>query len=475
MFAAAISGRYDLIAAEGGWGSGKSFGAVFCVKALAVAYPGTRWAIVTDTGPRLGRVVQPICEHLLGREGWIWRADPRKNYWESPQGSRIYLVAYHRPSTRAGEANPLEGMDLNGAAVDECQAVLAEVLAKLVGRTRRKHPGLTNLIILVGLPMGSAAWWMRAAADNPRAISFNASSFANRANLSPEFFEKAKQHLDPDEYEAMILGKPAPPKDRVYNHWSDEQWPAGNLLADFVYDPGRPTTLAIDFGLRYPAVLFIQSVERALPDGRVITLDVVFDELAPDRILVAGLVEQVLSRAWPRSYAATAPEGAILFDELAVDPAGGATNEQTGVTDLQLLSRSPEPHPDGLGRGLGYYPRTETSPARRNIKTGIEYTKRLICTATGVRRLVCTTELWERGEAVSMKRRSFTKSLQEYKWPDRGLHKQGPTKGGQAQPDHHMDALRYYVINFRPDLAPPRPVRVDLDLDLGLPDLLGDR
>lgn len=479
MLAAAMSGDYDLIAAEGGWGSGKSFAAVFCIKVLATQYPGTRWGIVSDTGPRLGKVIQPICEQLLQRHGWVWFADHTKRYWESPEGSRIYLVAYNRPDTRADQSNPLEGMDWNGAAVDECQAVKPEVLAKLVGRTRRLGPpGLRNIMIFVGLPMGAQAWWMKAAAGKRGSIAFNASSFVNQKNLSPEFFDKAREHLDPDEYQAMIEGKPAPPKDRVYNRWSEESWPNGNILDGFIYNPLKPTTLAMDFGLRFPAVLMIQSVDRLLPDGRVLTLDVVFDELAPDRILTGGLVETVLDRAWPRAFAMAAPEGVdVLYDGLVVDPAGGATNDQTGLSDIEIIARSPIQDPDGLGRGLGYWPMTEDNPARRHIKTGVQYTKRLICTANGLRRLTCTRELWEWGKTAPMRVRTFARSMLAYQWPSSGFHKQGPRKGGLMQPDHHMDALRYYVINIRPDLEVPRmsDVLMDLQVDNGLPDLLGDR
>ena len=430
MFAAAVSGRYSIISAMGGWGSGKSYGLVFCIKALAVAYPGSRWALVTDTRGRMLKVLQPICEVLMGAAGWRWHGDPSKSYWESPQGSRIYMVAYFRPSTKAATANPLEGMDLNGAGVDECQVWNnPEVLSKLIGRARRKHAGLRNVIILTGLPVADA-WWMTSAQD-AGGITFTATSFANKDNLSPEFFENARRTLDPEEYAAMVEGKPQPPRGQIYRDWLAESWPAGNILDGWTPAPESQITIGVDFGLNLSLLFFAHDAER--------NLDVLFDEISMGDAYIEEWVPRVLRKVWPLQCPWGKPEDVNLWLVGGAGDKAGVGRDTHGTDDISWLRQRPP-------KGLGLHLRVTTAPVKVDVTNGIKRVRRLILDHnTGHRQLVCTRDLWERGQSAPPKQRTFSRSLLRYRWRDDGSGR--PDKDGYS--DHAMDALRYWVLAYR--------------------------
>jgi hypothetical protein len=430
MFAAAVSGRYPVISAMGGWGSGKSYGLVYCIKALAVTYPGSRWALVTDTRGRMLRVLQPLCELLMGQAGWRWHGDPSKSYWESPQGSRVYLVPYFRPSTRSSTANPLEGMDLNGAGVDECQVWSnPEVLQKLIGRARRQYEGLRNVIILTGLPVADA-WWLKAA-EEAGGITFTATSFANQENLSPEFFENARLTLDPDDYDAMVMGKPQRPKGVIYRDWVAESWPHGNLLDDWSPVTGEHVTIGVDFGLNLSVLLFAHDEAR--------NLDIIFDELSLSEAYIEDWVPRLLRKVWPKADPWHKPEDVPFWLTQGAGDKAGLGRDSHGTDDISWLRQRPP-------KGLGVHLRTTTDPVKVDIANGIKRVRRLILDHnTEHRQLVCTRELWERGLSAPEKQRTFARSLLRYRWREDGSGR--AEKDGYS--DHAMDALRYWVMAYR--------------------------
>ena len=432
MWAAAISKRHDVISAMGGWGSGKSFGLVYCIKGLAVVYPGSRWALVTDTRGRMLRVLQPICEVLLGAQGWRWHGDPSKSYWESPQGSRIYMVAYFRPQTRSSTANPLEGMDLNGAGVDECQVwTNPEVLQKLVGRARRQHEGLRNVIIMTGLPVADA-WWMTAA-RNAGGATFTATSYANEDNLSPEFFDNARAQLDPDEYDAMVMGKPQPPKGQIYRDWVADTWPAGNLIDDWIPTDGMDVTIGVDFGLKLSLLFIAHDPMR--------NLDIIFDEVSMNDAYIEEWVPRVLQKVWPKAAPWGKPDSVRWWLTGGAGDKAGRGRDSHGTDDISWLRQRP---PKGLGVNL----RTTTDPVKVDLTNGIKRVRRLICDPhTGHRQLVCTRDMWERGTSSSTpeKQRTFARSILRYRWMEDGSGR--PQKDGYS--DHALDALRYWVLAYR--------------------------
>ena len=415
-----------VVAAQCGWGAGKTTALVFACLFVAKTRPGRAMLIVTDTQQRFNDVLQPALTQWLQPLGWTWHERDRR--WRDPHtGSEIYTRAYFRPGTRSATHNPLEGMNItsNVAFIDECQTLSPEVAQKVLGRLRAK--GYPPTRVLVGLPVADA-WWRQLAEDRDLSpLLF--SSYVNEANLSAGWFEDVK--ADPEEFEAMVMNRPAPPVGQVYADWRAVAYPQGNLTPDgWRYKPTMTTRISLDPGVRKPSVLFIAHD----PD---LGADVVVGELNPNDVTLDELAKLVLGMAWPRALADQVPQDGrdrFWLDAGSIDKAARARNDRTLRSTVQDLARSPS---EG---GIGLQLRTTTDPVRTDIRNGIDRTKRRIL-HNGQRRLLCAQDVWAQGGMGQSN--TFRKAVQSYRYPEKGGDL--PVKDGREDP---LDALRYDTINW---------------------------
>jgi hypothetical protein len=408
-----------LVSVMAGWGSGKTAAGAFAQAVLSEARPGTTRLAVTDTYGRAERVLLPTFDEWLAPEGWT--AQNGGLVWGHKNGSRIRVVNYLRPSTRASTSNPLEGINAADAWVDECQALPPEVLAKVRGRVGRDggHPGI---ILCTGLPV-AGAWWVTAAERDPRGVVLTAESGVNAANLPADYIDQLRVTLSPEEFDAMVRAIPAAPRGQVLTGFASREWPAGNLL-DASPDDYRDhdITAAVDFGLR-PAVLLL-----AHDAGR--DLDIVVDELQPDDVDVYELARLVRARGWRIAHAAG-------------DPAGRARSDKDHRRSMQILAAE-----------LGVHFRWTREPDRIAIPAGLLTLNRRLCSADGRRRLAVLRSVWDGGDHGG---RSLRRSVLGYRYPESGGEQ--PVKDGVT--DHAIDAWRYWAINFRWLDKPVTPARGD--------------
>ena len=85
------------------------------------------------------------------------------------------------------------------------------------------------------------------------------------------------------------------------------------------------------------------------------------------------------------------------------DPAGTA-RDRHGSDDISDLARPPS------RGGIGVRIRYTNEPDRKHPPNGIKRVNRRILGRDGVRRLLCSREVWERGEAAPEKARTFSGS-----------------------------------------------------------------
>lgn len=419
-----------VIATVGGWGCGKTASQALALWLAARSRPGGQYAWLTDTSTRRERVLMPEAQKFfLGG-----RYESSRRRWLFPNGSAVWMVEYFRPSTRAAEANPLEGLNLNGGCVDECQMFRdAEPAKKLRGRLRQRVSveGRTcePFMLLHGLPVYDA-WWARYAED-AGGVVLRPTSHANLENLGEGWLEQVRQELDDDEYAALVEGRPMPLKGLVLDKWRAEEWPDGNILSGWRYRPDVPTVLAVDFGLNRPTGVLIQhDPER--------DIDVIFAEVMPGPRTVTEFADEVLALAWPRRYARHKPADVPYWlDEAVCDPAGQAGNSQTRLSDVDVLAQPPH-RVDGKGGGVGIRPFFDTDPVRREIEGSLLRLQRRIY-FHGRRRLVMTRELWEAGLRAPMKQRTLARCILGHARDERGrIPKDDGFKDG-------VDALRYWA------------------------------
>lgn len=320
----------------------------------------------------------------------------------------------------------------SGVLVHNCQALRAEALTALQGRVRTKAGD--GVIVCVGLPVWDA-WWMKAAEKlGPRGCTLYATTHVNAANLDPNYVENLRATLSPEMFASRVENVPFAPVGQVLNNWSPDSWPRGNVIDGWQVDRSRPVRIAVDFGRRSPAVLFVQS---SVVDGQQV--DVVFSELMPDDCLVGDLCARINAEA---------ARWGVRVEAGAGDPAGKAVNDQTGVDSINYLARSQSQ--GGVGVRLRY----ETDPIKRHVPNGVERLRRRILGSDGVRRLVVTREMWDRGDRAGG--RTLRRCVEGYRYPEKGGDE--PLKDGVN--DHGIDALRYDAIcwHWRDGSAPDNAV-----------------
>lgn len=421
----------DLIAVWGGVGSGKSYAVAQAVYYAAISRPGCRILVGGKSAGDLISILKPRCDEVFGRRA-RWIADQRFMRYEFPNGSVAEFRAYQLPSTVDEARNTWEGRDCHVLICDETEQLPPSVFKHSFERCRIDHTDAAGnrrrpTVIWIGRP-GAVDHWIREAkrrrAGGQRVVIIRARTRDNPL-VSPSYLENLRAGHSPAGYLCIIGEADAMPLEgAIYDTWSEDPWPRGNVIDGFQVDPRLPVVCAIDFGRNHPAVLWIQP--RVI-DGEHV--DVIFDELVAPKTLTPGLIQLIRQRGHPISY-------------VVCDPAGSAKNVQTGQSDIDLLRR-PVDAPGALGGGLGVPVRFTYDDARTSITAGIYRVQAAILAADGRRRLACTREVWERGRQAEQ---SLYRTIQQYEW---GAHGE-PLKGDRGHhADHIGDALRYYWINER--------------------------
>lgn len=422
---------------RGGVGSGKSLTICVALAALAQTWPGTQWVLGMDTHPRLEMVHLPL---LLGLR---MRADYNKasRLFEFENGSTLRLKHLEYSGDPMAAGSPLEGGNIDGIGLDECQVVdrryfkVAQMRTRQPRRIRLRSGEIVQfpaLTICSGLPIGD--WWTPAV-RRAGGMTWRPKTSDNIKHLDPTYVERLRATLTEREQRALMDGEEMPVEGQVLYAFSGRDYPEGNVLRGHAIDWRHTRTmLVVDLGYRSPAVLLFAEVWRG-------TWCVV-REWAPERTTLPDLCEMLAADVCPRRD--WTPGGPRLpVDELVVDPAGDAMNDQTGHPDLALLAR-PQP------AGLGLYPIVETDRARRLIAPGCQR----LNLALERRLLLISGRLYDAGQAAPDTHRTLIRAIQGYAWDPRNPAK--PRKDGVH--DHHIDALRYGHRRVLWEALPPSAV-----------------
>lgn len=453
LLTAVLAERFP-IAVRGGVGSGKTAAIAFLCVLLAETRPGCRLLVVMKTTSNLHDVLRPTFDELCraGRAQW----SERHSRYTFPNGSIVMMRYYDLPRSADEARNPIEGRDCHVVIVDEAQMLEPRVLKHATQRARQKVRDETGRdrragVILLGRP--SAAEWHPAAVIAAGGVVLNPTSHVNAHNLSATYIDDMRATMSEAEFRAVVECGPMPVEGAYFHDWREDAWPAGNILADFTYSPTATSIAAIDLGIGWPAVVLIQPVTRRLPDGTEVEIDVAFDDIAPDDVTTSELARDVSARAWPaEGHGPPPPSTPYLLHRAVCDPAGHQRNAQTRRTDIQVL-QGPPLQAKGLS-GLGVPVRAPTDPARRDVMERGQRIRAVIRTADGVRRFCLAPELARRTVAG----RSLRTALMQYSWDHLRAARSGSKTRTPGQPDHHIDALGYYVAQYRWLLTPPRTV-----------------
>lgn len=138
FFSAALSGKYRHLLYGGAAGGGKSYVLCALIMFFCKAYPGSKWAIVRADLPRLKKSVIPTWSKIAPRSffGPIHKTD-----WTvtARNGSEVLFF----PASEQDDPDFLRvrGMELNGAAFEECDEVSENFVDVMSSRYRWRIPG----------------------------------------------------------------------------------------------------------------------------------------------------------------------------------------------------------------------------------------------------------------------------------------------------------------------------------------------
>lgn len=420
---------------RGGVGSGKSLTVCVGLLSLCYSWPGSEWILGMDTHPRLEMVHLPLLRQLRPRA--TYKAADR--VWEFENGSVLRLKHLEFAGDPSAGGSPLEGGNLDGIFLDECQVVDRRYLKVATMRTRNprrvtlrdgrdiQFPALT---VLSGLPIGD--WWTPAV----RALGGRVwvpRTADNAKHLDPSYLDRLRASLTEREQRALMDGEELQPEGQVLYGYSSADYPAGNVLRGHSIDWRTVRTmLAGDLGHRSPAFLLMAEVFPGVW--------CVVREWAPNRTSLPDLCDILRRDVCPRREWSPGC-GRLPVDELVVDPAGDQINDQTGHTDLELLAR-----PDRLGM----WPMVEPQGPRRSVAGGLQRMN----LSLEQRLLLISGRVVDAGLAAPDDHRTLIRCVQGYRWDPRNPAK--PKKDDVH--DHHIDAWRYGWRRVLWDAMPTDPL-----------------
>jgi hypothetical protein len=438
-----LSKKFPIVAMCGGWGVGKTRLVAMLCHLSHEDDPGIAGFYVTDSMGRGARTIAIEMAALLEPLGWTYnhafKGQPAP-HWKSPKkhGKQtiVWALSWKRPSGKSMAANSLEGPDCGWGILDEAQVVDSEVGSAMLGRVRSGAPGR---LCLLGKPCYDP--WQIRFSESRGGTGFFCPSTVNRENL-PNFDDWITA-LSRREVLENIYCIPQAPQGAVFDMWSPEEYPKGNVMSPaWRPEPWMRTMITMDFGVRSPSALVISHDPRIGKDGA----DVIWAEANPDRASVFDLCAMLrkgvpsfgIPGIWPAYREHDLPAGSIPCHAAYGDRAGrnmrDDQNMTSAITDVQLA-----PAAGGLGLRVAY----TDQPGRIDINAGIRLLWRLMETNAGDRRLLCSSQLWNYGTQSGG--RSFAKSITNYRWQTGS--KDIPKKDGVH--DHACDALRYWAINAR--------------------------
>lgn len=395
----------------GAIGGGKSRAICEEGERLSLLYPGNRGYMCRKDGTDFKKtVLDPV---LLGEV-----LDPRLIREHNKSEQRIIL--HNDSEIYYGGAEKAElGWSLGWFAVDQCEQIEKKTFDNLLGRLRL-IPNGKQINYYALLTANPAPGWVKDRYIPPGGTvgvyrNGNKIYIPARPSENPGVPADYEQRLRDEHDEAWVRryveGDWASFAGRVYQISGEQIRPFSKL-----YEPGKRVYLAVDFGYRRSAVLWLQ------PRGDML---VAIDELNATNTTTPELAKRVSERNATRKY---------RVRNGYCDPAGAATNLQTGISDIVAFKNE-------SGLQLLY----TTSRQLRDVVAGVRRLQSRIKTANGQRNLYVARQETPDGPGCN----HLLNCIENYCYPsakDNQALKEEPIKDGIH--DHPLDALRYFEVGF---------------------------
>jgi hypothetical protein len=311
---------------EGGLSAGKTTACLWKVWQSLERNPGIHWFIGRfgdeDTSTKLCPAFEAICQAA----GWTLKWHPDENYYEVPNGGRVYAHGLKSPD-HTRRYSKLRGLGVAGAYVDQTEEMPPDFSGEL--RARLRQPNYPHQLLFSPNPMNVNSWLAEEFPEDNHVSGrklYQVSLYDNQHNLPKSLIEGLERSYPQGhaKHRSVILGRRGMnvTGEPVYKGLFDR----ARHIRPLVYNPDLPLVEAVDFGQHHPCWVAGQFT----PYGGIHFLagiqgqDLFLDEFLP-------IVQQHRAQWFPRP-----PE--ILT---CCDPAGSHANSQgTRENGVTLLKRA---------------------------------------------------------------------------------------------------------------------------------------
>lgn len=345
-----------------GYGAGKSHGGAVKALQLATVNQGMEGMIVSPTHKMLVRVT--LAAFLKLAKNIIVEHHKQEQRIDLCNGSRVWYASADTPGS-------LEGSNLAWFTLDEARLVSQEAYNILLGRLR---VGAAPLLQGVVTSTPTAGGWLQKEFDNgPEGRQVIRSSSRDNHFLAPGYVENMMSSYSAAQVKCYIDGEWNVLEGQVYPEFDRELH-----MIDFVPQNDWPTVCGVDFGVRYPAVIYAQIAQDHRRFGSTMVRKgslVCFDE---------DLTGMLSSESLGMRIARTAAANRLNIEWIACDPAGAtlssSASEHGGIMDVIALKNGLAA--EGVHAPIRYV-RGQNTKMIRSINNGVEKVRGRLLNAKG--------------------------------------------------------------------------------------------
>lgn len=240
---------------------------------------------------------------------WEHMIEQNKNegWWLFDTGARVWYCGLGNPDA-------VRGTPVNWCWGDELALMNDDTAWKnIIGRTRE---GIDPCVFVTTTPKPN--WLEDVCVTNPPTLDngtpllqmFVVPTYANQANLDPAYYQSLKAAYTGDFAAQELEGQFVQFEGIVYNNFSKDQWPEGNICNDEP-DLDVPFELSFDDGYKDPRAIYWLQVL----DDSVFVFDEMYHTHHTEDVCVNEVVERTKENEWPLPELAVGSHEAITLRE----------------------------------------------------------------------------------------------------------------------------------------------------------------
>lgn len=273
----------------GGRGSAKTTAGIIDLIMVADRMPGLITAWREPRWSDVERVFLTALRDMLPEQWGFWRLVRREGHkfieWRNGHLTHLLSRQVDDPGKRIALGSNYAGVWEDEAADRFGRDKMIDIQNAI---RDRRAPYLFH-ITLSTPTVGAYEAWCRI----PGSTTIHATSYDN-PYIAQSVIDEWRHSMSPELWAQEVLGQFVPQAGRVWTTFREEQWPRGNILEDYEFDPGKPWYLSCDLGGAQSAFGIWQYVNASAIGGRGgQRLAVLVAEYCPNHIGLGAVLDDI--------------------------------------------------------------------------------------------------------------------------------------------------------------------------------------